>query len=70
MKSPARLSTRELAVLRLLLSGLSLKEAATVLGLSITTVSTYKKRVMEKFGYKTNADLYRFAAERLDQENL
>lgn len=68
MSRSTPLSPRELAVLRLLLSGLSLKEVAATLGLSITTVSTYKKRVMAKFGYKTNADLYGLSVERIDKE--
>ncbi len=65
-KSSTPLSSRETAVFRLLLSGATLKEAATILGLSITTVSTYKKRVMQKSGYRNNAEFYNLTKEQLD----
>lgn len=57
-----RLSTRETTVLRLLASGLPLKEIARQLGLSPKTVSTYRGRVLDKLGLGTNADLTLYAA--------
>jgi two-component system invasion response regulator UvrY len=58
-----RLSARELEVLRLLAGGLSLKEIAARLGVSPKTVSTFRARVLEKLGARTNADLIRYALE-------
>lgn len=59
----ARLSGRELEVLRLLAGGLSLKEIAGRLGVSPKTVSTFRSRVLEKMEARTNADLIRYALE-------
>lgn len=58
-----RLSDREFQVLRALGSGLAVKEAAVSLQLSAKTVSTYRARLMEKMGLKTNADLVRYVVE-------
>jgi two-component system, NarL family, invasion response regulator UvrY len=58
-----RLSARELEVLRLLAGGMSLKEIAARLGVSPKTVSTFRARVLEKMGARTNADLIRYALE-------
>jgi DNA-binding NarL/FixJ family response regulator len=58
------LSKRELEVLRLLAGGRSLKEIAARLGVSPKTVSSFRARVLEKMGLKTNADLVRYALER------
>jgi two-component system, NarL family, invasion response regulator UvrY len=58
------LSKRELEVLRLLAGGRSLKEIAAQLGVSPKTVSSFRARVLEKMGLRTNADLVRYALER------
>jgi len=58
-----QLSKRELEVLRLLAGGLSLKEIAGRLGVNPKTVSSFRARVLEKMGLKTNADLVRYALE-------
>ena len=42
-------------------SGLSPSEIARDLNLSIKTVSTYRKRILEKLGLKTNAQLVHYA---------
>lgn len=55
------LSDRELQVLRLIGSGLSVKEIAAQLGLSHKTVSTYRARILAKLGLRTNAALVRYA---------
>ena len=34
-----------------------------MLGLSVKTVSTYRSRVLEKLGMRTNAELMRYAIE-------
>ena len=50
-------SVRELQVMRAIGSGKSVSEIATSLFLSVKTVSTYRTRVLQKMGMKTNADL-------------
>jgi DNA-binding NarL/FixJ family response regulator len=62
-RSHETLSDREYAVFRYIASGLSLKQIAATLELSPKTVSTYRTRVLEKMGLKTNADLIRYALE-------
>jgi DNA-binding NarL/FixJ family response regulator len=51
------LSPREREILLVIASGCSLKAVAMDLGLSIKTVSTYKKRLFVKMGFKNDADL-------------
>ncbi|MCW3118458.1 MAG: two component transcriptional regulator, LuxR family [Chitinophagaceae bacterium] len=58
------LSDREFDVLKMLASGKPISEIAKQLGLSPTTVSTYRSRIMEKMKMKSNAELTRFALER------
>jgi two-component system response regulator NreC len=67
---PARLSDRELEVLRLIALGHSNKEIAMLLQLSVKTVETYKARVMEKLNLSSRAALVRFALKHglLDDE--
>ena len=57
------LSPKELAVLRSLSSGTSLKGCAAELGVSVSTASTYRSRLMEKLGLRSAADMFRFAME-------
>jgi DNA-binding NarL/FixJ family response regulator len=56
-----KLSDREFEVFRLLAAGMQVSEIATKLSLSVTTVSTYRSRVLEKLGMRSNADLTRYA---------
>ncbi|MEI9944297.1 MAG: response regulator transcription factor [Chitinophagaceae bacterium] len=58
------LSDREFDVFKLLASGKSVSEIAAQLSLSTTTVSTYRSRIMEKMGLKSNAELTRYALEK------
>jgi two-component system invasion response regulator UvrY len=58
-----RLSAREMEVLRLIGSGLSLKEIGVRLGVNAKTVSTYRARILGKLRLRTNADLVRYALE-------
>jgi DNA-binding NarL/FixJ family response regulator len=51
------LSPREREILLAVASGHSLKAIATDLGLSIKTVSTYKKRIFEKMKFHNDAEL-------------
>jgi two-component system, NarL family, invasion response regulator UvrY len=57
------LSDREFQVLRMIASGKTVKEIADELSLSVKTVSTYRARILEKTGMKTNADLIRYALQ-------
>jgi two-component system, NarL family, invasion response regulator UvrY len=57
------LSDREFSVLKLLASGKSVSEIAESLFLSVTTVSTYRARIMAKMNMKNNADLTLYAIE-------
>ena len=54
------LSARELEVLLLIGSGLTLSQSAAKLGLSVKTVSTYRGRVLDKTGLHSNAELIRY----------
>jgi len=57
------LSTREDQVMRLIASGRSLKQVAEELGLSPKTISTYKRRILQKMNVGTSAELIRYAIE-------
>ncbi len=57
------LSGREFQVLRMIASGKTLKGIAEELSLSVKTVSTYRARILEKAGMKTNAELIRYALQ-------
>jgi two-component system invasion response regulator UvrY len=54
----AALSQRELEVMDLLLQGKWTKEIATFLGITGSSVSTYKARIFEKLGVTTVIELY------------
>jgi two-component system invasion response regulator UvrY len=51
------LSDREFEVMRLIASGKTVREIADLLSLSDKTISTYRARLLEKMGMKTNAEL-------------
>jgi len=55
------LSDREFEVLKLLAAGQAVSEIAERLALSVTTVSTYRARILTKMNLKTNADLTLYA---------
>ena len=57
------LSDREYQVLRMLGSGQTVSDIARDLGLSVKTVSTYRTRVVDKLGMRTNAELMRYVIE-------
>ncbi len=57
------LSNREFDVMRLLAGGKSVSNIAEILSLSVTTISTYRTRVMAKTGLKSNSELTRYAIE-------
>lgn len=58
-----KLSNREFDVFKLLSSGKAVSEIAEQLSLSVTTVSTYRSRILEKMDMKSNADLTRYALD-------
>ncbi len=57
------LSDREFDVFKMLAAGRAVSEIADVLSLSVTTVSTYRARVMAKMNMKSNANLTLYAIE-------
>jgi two-component system, NarL family, invasion response regulator UvrY len=57
------LSDREFEVFRLLASGKTVGEVADLLSLSGNTISTYRARILEKMGMKTNAELTYYAIQ-------
>jgi DNA-binding NarL/FixJ family response regulator len=58
------LSEREFAVLLALGEGQAVAAIAQALGLSPKTVSTYRARLLEKLGLRTNGDLVRYVREQ------
>lgn len=63
-QSHETLSDREFDVFKLIAAGKSVSEIAAQLSLSVTTVSTYRARIMEKMSMKSNAELTRYALEK------
>jgi two-component system invasion response regulator UvrY len=57
------LSDREFEVLKRLASGKSVSEIADQFSLNVSTISTYRARVLEKMNLRTNADLTLYAIE-------
>jgi two-component system, NarL family, invasion response regulator UvrY len=55
------LSTREMEIMLLLVSGKKVKDIATQLDLSISTVFTYRVRIFEKLKIKSNVELTHYA---------
>ena len=59
----ARLSDREMQILRLFASGMQVSQIAKEISLSVNTISTYRTRILEKLALKNNAELIRYAYE-------
>ncbi len=59
-----QLSDRELQVLVRLARGATTREVSGSLDLSVSTVDTYRRRILEKLGLRNNSDLTRFAIRR------
>ncbi len=57
----AVLSVRECEILRLIGSGLTVGQIADQMSLSVKTVSTYRRRVLDKMGLSNNAQLTHYA---------
>jgi len=58
-----QLSNRELCVFKLLVAGKTVNEVAAELAISNKTVSTHKARLMEKMGFRSNADMIRYGID-------
>ena len=57
------LSDREFEVMCLIASGKTVSQVANVLSLSDSTISTYRGRLLEKMGMRTNAELTHYAIQ-------
>ena len=55
------LSDREMEVFTLIASGKTVSDISELLSLSVTTISTYRARLLEKLNLKNNAELTHFA---------
>ena len=58
-----KLSDRELEVFKLLAAGVPLIKIADILHLSASTITTYRSRILEKTGLKSNIELARYARD-------
>ena len=56
-----KLSDREYQTMMLIGSGKSISEIATCLNLSVSTISTYRTRILEKMNLKSNAEIVNYA---------
>ena len=60
----ATLTVRQREIVQLIVKGLTAKEIASVLGLSVRTIEFHKYRAMEALGIKSTAELVRYAIEK------
>ena len=58
---PGRLTTRERELVQMLCEGLSNKAAAAKLGISVKTIETHRRQLMEKLNIYSVAELTRYA---------
>ena len=58
------LSDREYEVMRFLASGKTVSEIAEAMHLGVTTISTYRARILEKLRLKNNAELMHYALQQ------
>lgn len=59
--APDGISPREREIIQLLSEGLSNKEVATTLGISVKTAETHRATIMKKLGFKAFSELVRYA---------
>ena len=57
------LSDREFQVLRLIGAGISAAEIARRLSLSVNTINTYRRRIMDKTALRSTSEIIRYAVE-------
>jgi DNA-binding NarL/FixJ family response regulator len=55
-----KLSNREFEVLRLIGNGKTVGEISKILNLSVTTISTYRSRILDKLGLRNNSEIIQF----------
>ena len=55
------LSDREFQVMKMMAAGKSQTDIAAELSISVSTINTYRSRILEKLNLKSNAELIRFA---------
>jgi DNA-binding NarL/FixJ family response regulator len=55
------LTPREVEIVTLIGAGLQVKQVAAELGISISSVNTYRNRIFRKMGLASNAALIRYA---------
>jgi two-component system capsular synthesis response regulator RcsB len=60
-RDDSKLSRRELEVVRLFVSGMTIKEIAERLNRSIKTISTQKNAAMRKLGIDRDSELFQYA---------
>ena len=60
-RSPEVLSPREREVLTMICSGRTNREVADMLGLSVNTIETHRKHIIEKLDLHSTAELVRYA---------
>jgi len=60
----AVLSDREMQVLIQLARGSTSREVSKALSLSLSTIETYRSRILEKLDLRNNSDMTRFAIRR------
>jgi DNA-binding NarL/FixJ family response regulator len=63
-KPESLLSDREMQVLLRLAKGATTREVSRSLSLSVSTVETYRGRILEKLALRNNSDITRFAIRR------
>lgn len=59
-----RLSDREFLILRMIASGKQVSQIAKEVSLSVSTVSTYRARILGKMDMKNNAELTHYALQK------
>lgn len=60
---PHELSVRELEILKMLASGLSVKDISKIMEINMTTIESYKERIKNKLGVKTIMEAVVFAVK-------
>ena len=62
-RSHEKLSDRELEVFRLISVGRTIRQISEQLSLSMSTINTYRSRILEKMNMKSDAELIRYAIQ-------